>query len=320
MKRNLNSFMLLVFFCCIHLLRAQTCYNIGPRNNGNGLGNTCGTPNCSANTKQGHFDVSFGASCPVPIPTMELISVTVPPMPTPFCFDPGRCISPGTVRYCFRGTNLPSSGFMTIRFTLNSTIWNCSYSVTGGGGALLPVQLSYFEAKLQNGHVKISWRTEQEFHNNKFVIERSNNGSVFDNIGTVNGRGNSSIPVDYDYLDVNPLKGISYYRLRQIDIDGQSAYSIIKKIDNRIEGLQISRLFPNPAGDHVILQLILDKANELYVKIFNSSGQLVISASKKEAAGTKNWQILLPNLSKGVYELILTTKSGGILTEKMLIQ
>ena len=306
-----------VVFCALHL-SAQTCYTISNRTNGNGNPGTCGSPSCSGNTKTGHIDVSFGASCPGIIPSLQLISVTSGSLPNPFCFDPGNCISAGTVRYCFRGNNLPSSGFMTLRLTQGASVWNCSYGVNGGLGTVLPVRLSYFDTKLQDGNVHVKWRTEQELNNERFEIERSNDNKTFTSIGNVRGRGTSYFPVDYAFDDVSPLKGVSFYRLHQIDIDEKSSYSVVKRVDNRIEGIQLKQLFPNPANEKITMQLIANKLTKVHVVIINSLGQQVISEDKRLSIGEQNWTINLERIKAGVYELILTTDMGGIISEKFI--
>ncbi len=231
--------LLLAIFCCFSLQNfSQTCYTLGPRNNGNGQSASCGSPNCSGNAKTGHFDVVF-SSLPSPLPTMQLISVSTPPIPSPFCFDPGSLQSGTTVRYCFRGSNLPNSGTMVIRFTQGATSWSCSYNTDGSGGTILPVRLIGFDAKIQSGSVLLKWSTASEENNDRFVIERSDESQQFQAIGTVSGVGNSTTTQYYSYTDRAPLKGINFYRLRQVDADDKFSFSQVKRVDNRLTGLHI---------------------------------------------------------------------------------
>lgn len=299
--------------------QAQTCYSISNRTNGNGNPGTCGSPVCSGNAKTGHIDVSFGVSCPATIPALQLVSVTSGPMPSPFCFDPGNCISPGTVRYCFRGTNLPSAGFMTIRLTQGATAWACTYDVNGGSGTLLPVQLTGFEGKLQQQQVELKWKTEQEINNKKFQIERSTDNRTFVPVGSVNGAGNSSVTQQYSFTDTDPAKGVSFYRLKQIDIDERSTYSPVIRIDNRVKGLQVKQLFPNPVKKDVTLLLYADEPGRLDIRLFNFAGVQVLARHKQLTRGEQNWHITLPDLKAGVYEMILTNNRGDLLAEKFMV-
>lgn len=298
---------------------AQTCYSISNRTNGNGNPGTCGGPNCSGNAKTGHIDLSFGASCPGTIPSLQLISVTSGAMPSPFCFDPGNCISPGSVRYCFRGSNLPSSGFMTLTLTQGALLWSCTYDVAGGAGILLPVKLSFFTVKLSKGKVETQWRTEQEIDNKQFEIERSVNGVSFSPITVIAGKGTISTSSDYTFTDEAPLKGISFYRLKQEDIDGKATYSAIKRIDNRLPGIEINSIFPNPVHDLVNLSINVDHSMLLTAKIYDAAGQQVAAANRIMQAGLQSWRVNLPLLKAGLYKLVITGEEGSMLSEKLVI-
>ena len=311
----------LVFFLALYQqVFTQTCFTISNRTNGNGNPGTCGSPNCSGAAKTGHIDVSFGASCPGVIPALVLTAVTSGSLPNPFCFDPGNCISPGTVRYCFRGNNLPSSGFMTLNFTQGASVWSCMYDVTGGAGTVLPIKLISFDAKLQDDKAIIKWTTAEERNNEKFEIERAGEDKSFTVVGTVTSLGNSSSPVSYEFTDVSPLRGLSFYRLKQIDIDNRSGYSLVRRVDNRIKGIQIKQLFPNPVADNATLQIISDKTQSADIKIYDRSGKLVITEQKVLHPGDQNWQLNTSRLAPGIYEIIIISKEGNEISERMVKQ
>ena len=298
---------------------SQTCYSISNRTNGNGNAATCGTPSCSGNAKTGHIDINFGAACPGTIPTLVLQSVTSGSLPSPFCFDPGSCLSPGVVRYCFRGSNLPSSGFMTVRLTQGATNWSCTYDVNGGSGTVLPVQLSLFKAKLVQGHVQLQWRTEQELNNDHFEIERSSNGRTYTSIGTLPGHGTIATAVDYSFMDNTPEKGISLYRLKQVDINGHSTYSDICRVDNRIAGIELNQLFPNPVHQEVNLDITADHNTQLSAVLTDQTGRQVVVQKLLVRSGTQQLQLVLPALRPGIYELVLSGSKEGKLSEKLVV-
>jgi hypothetical protein len=250
---------------------------------------------------------------------MQLISVSNPPIPNPFCFDPGSFLSGTTVRYCFRGLNLPSAGTMIIRFTQGSNVWNCQYNTDGTGGTVLPVKLTGFDAKILSGNVIVKWTTEEEQDNEQFTIERSDESQVFYSIGSINGQGNSSITHHYTYTDAASLKGISFYRLKQTDIDGKYTYSPVRRVDNRLDGLHIDRIYPNPAGKELNIQISADQATDLDAKFYTIAGQQALAIHKRMPAGNQNWYIELGNLTKGVYQLIITNQKGEQLSEKVII-
>jgi len=91
----------------------------------------------------------------------------------------------------------------------------------------LPVELSRFSIESLEKSVSINWITESETDNDYFVILRSQNGIDFQEIGKVNGVGNSALTVSYQFSDERPLIGTSYYKLQQVDFDGESSFSQI---------------------------------------------------------------------------------------------
>jgi Secretion system C-terminal sorting domain len=322
LKKNqtMRFLFVIVFAVVVNTLQGQNCYSIGNRLNGNGLSNTCGTPDCSGNAKTGHIDINFGASCPGTLPSLQLISVTSGGMPNPFCFDPGNCISPGVVRYCFRGTNLPTSGFMVIRLTMGATIWSCTYDAQNlGGGTLLPVQFSFFKARLVQKNVKLEWRTEMELNNESFTVERSRDGNSWETIGVVKGHGSTLAASDYQYTDFSPGTIIQYYRIRQNDIGGHSSYTQICRIDNRLPGLQFNSIYPNPAHGQVKLVLDADHKALLKAKIFDISGRLVRETERVVLPGQHTWQIDLPGLLPGLYKMVITGDQEGRISEKLIV-
>lgn len=90
----------------------------------------------------------------------------------------------------------------------------------------LPIELSYFDAiSVNHNHVEVVWTTLTETNNDYFTVERSANGLKWEALAVVAGAGNSMHELDYSYLDVHPLPGRSYYRLRQTDYDNTTTYS-----------------------------------------------------------------------------------------------
>lgn len=88
-------------------------------------------------------------------------------------------------------------------------------------GTLLPVTLTSFQGE-QDGHqVSLRWTTETELNNDFFSVERSRDGIDFTALGQVKGTGNSQVEQQYHFLDLSPIPGDNYYRLRQVDFDGK---------------------------------------------------------------------------------------------------
>jgi hypothetical protein len=101
------------------------------------------------------------------------------------------------------------------------------------GNIVLPVKLIEFKAMEKTDHVLLQWSTNAEINSSHFIIERSTEGSSFNEIGTVAAAGTSNLERNYEFKDVTAIKGMNYYRLKMVDIDDSSALSKIVNVDIR---------------------------------------------------------------------------------------
>jgi metallopeptidase family M12-like protein/type IX secretion system substrate protein len=177
--------------------------------------------------------------------------------------------------------------------------------------ALVPVELIEFNGRLNQDKVLLSWRTATEINNDYFLIEKSVDGRNFEKLGTVKGDGNSVISQEYGLVDEHPIIGVNYYRLTQVDFDGN--YEVFNKIV-AIEylGVQNMVIQPNPVkGDQIQLIYQTNTEGDLKVDIYNVTGQLVQQLDL-EADATRNvFDISLNNFSSGVY-IIRTAHHNNI--------
>lgn len=99
---------------------------------------------------------------------------------------------------------------------------------------------------------QLKWITATEENNDYFTVQRSVDALSWIDIGTVDGSGNSLVERSYVFLDRNPVSGLSYYRIKQTDFNGEVNYSEIRSV-SRSENTPIS-LYPNPAKTKVAVQ------------------------------------------------------------------
>lgn len=129
-------------------------------------------------------------------------------------------------------------------------------SITVNAPQLLPVGLVNFDVQALNATVELSWQTQTELNNNYFSIERSSTDNpVFKELGTIDAAGNSAQLLSYLFIDNNPEAGINYYRLKQIDFDGNYSYSDVKAVQFGANENSISDflIYPNPATSTILL-------------------------------------------------------------------
>lgn len=200
------------------------------------------------------------------------------------------------------------SSFSTKYFTIGST------SETNP----LPVELLYFNAKLENNKVMLNWATASEINNAFFIVERSSDGRNFDGIALVAAQsenGYSNTLISYQIPDENPLQGISYYRLKQTDYDGQFEYSKIVAVQRSVQANFESLLYPNPNnGEYFNLVISGFTAQEnIYLRIIDLYGKVISTQSFTADEEGKLLQSIQPqtHLPKGIYIIQLEAKSGS---------
>ncbi|RYZ62984.1 MAG: T9SS type A sorting domain-containing protein [Chitinophagaceae bacterium] len=162
----------------------------------------------------------------------------------------------------------------------------------------LPVTLSHFSVKVRNNQALLLWQTASEQNNKLFVVERSRDGQVFTAIGEVKGQGNTALLSSYNFIDAKPLNGTSYYRLKQVDFDGNVAYSATRMINFTTAQDRIT-VYPNPA--QLVLNIGGIDGGTYPVQLFNAAGVPVFTGA---IAGGK---VNLPQgLAAGMYILSFT--------------
>lgn len=163
----------------------------------------------------------------------------------------------------------------------------------------LPIDLTYFNAALNsNNQVDLEWQTKSELNNDLFEIQKSRDGDSWNTFVTIDGAGNSSSTIDYSSIDIQPYSGISYYRLKQIDFNGNFTYSEVRSINISNSETQI-QLYPNPFYTEILIQ---GEASELAnLKIYNSVGQEVTSEIDINYINENKVFADMSALSSGVY-------------------
>ncbi|WP_425392863.1 T9SS type A sorting domain-containing protein [Ekhidna sp.] len=161
----------------------------------------------------------------------------------------------------------------------------------------LPVDLISFEGIAFEDRIKLIWKTAQEINNDRFIIEKSLDGSFWSTIGSVEGSGNSTELITYNFSDLYPERGIQFYRLKQIDFNGSYEYSPIISVDFDKIGLTTT-IYPNP--NHGELSIGLDEVpKEVFIRILDLKGIIVFSS--KLDSGKLNLDI--SNLKDNIYHI-----------------
>ncbi|MFK8007655.1 MAG: T9SS type A sorting domain-containing protein [Saprospiraceae bacterium] len=184
---------------------------------------------------------------------------------------------------------------------------------TGNNGSViiecisaLPVELISFIAASNNGKVVLRWETASEVNNYGFEIQKSKNGIDWDKIGFVHGRGMSSELNRYEYFDEETSSEISYYRLKQIDLDGQHEFS--KLVSFNLSREWEIQIFPNPTKNKINIIGI----EEGQVTILDNLGKIIIQSNFTHS------RIDVSALPSGIY--FIQIRSGNKASIKKFIK
>ena len=184
------------------------------------------------------------------------------------------------------------------------------------GCASLPVSFSAFTATRSHDNVLVKWTTSSEQNNSGFAVERNINGTweqvAF--IPTQAQGGISATDLSYSFNDYNNTKGITQYRIKQIDVDSKSKYTDIRAVRGDGQGGKIT-VYPNPTTDGKV-NIVFEDANvSRDVSVTDMSGRTV-----KMYRGITNNNITIDNLTPGMYSLrIVVPSTGDQSVEKIVV-
>ena len=223
-----------------------------------------------------------------------------PLVPPQYCgWVPGMQVTAGQVFLMY----ISNWSLSSVGFALNWTLQNgASLDCT-----VLPIEMLAFEANIVGDEVQLTWSTASETDNDHFEIERSTDGVGFEMIGTLPAAGNTSTTTHYDHFDRTPLAGVNYYRLRQVDILGDHAYSPVRSV-RLPHNIGDVLLVPNPGSSLVDVLFNNAEAGSHFVMI-DATGREVLRLPMEEERTT----IDITGLSSGIYGYRVLSPSGRTL-------
>ncbi len=183
--------------------------------------------------------------------------------------------------------------------------------------AAAPVELSSFDATPKGDEVLLEWSTSSEENNSHFEVERSFNSKDWELVDIVDGEGNSQQEINYELTDQKPFPGVNYYRLIQVDFDGENSAS--KVVSVKLLDKKPITLFPNPIQSNTLSINASDHRLRLAnLSIFSSTGQQVFASEVNFE--NKITQINLDELNRGIYIIRITDSNGLPLAQERLVR
>ena len=180
--------------------------------------------------------------------------------------------------------------------------------------APLPVELLIFDAVCNDGGTTISWITASEINNDYFVVEKSYDATVFFELATVNGAGNSNVQNNYSVND-NDFGTLVYYRLKQVDFNGTTKYFDVKAINCGNDNFEVTNFVMGT--DQLDFKINTSQAENLQIFLYDYRGRLVANQKSQINKGINNLEIPGLNLSTGIYMLSIIGETNSFSTKLM---
>jgi hypothetical protein len=178
----------------------------------------------------------------------------------------------------------------------------------------LPVNLLHFTGWKNDQSNLLRWTTSSETNNAYFVVERSADGKKFAAIGSEAGQGTTRAFTHYSFDDTTPLFGNNYYRLQQVDLDGQSTYSKTIVLNNADFELAFD-IYPNPNNGTFDIRVNNESTELAYtLDVLDMQGKLVYSTTGDKSYDT----IRIENLASGIY-IVRLSSLNQVITKKLLV-
>lgn len=179
----------------------------------------------------------------------------------------------------------------------------------------LPVTWVSFEVQKKGEASDLRWATAQEFNNAGYKVERSTDGRLFQTIGSVDASVTPREINTYTFSDPSPARGVNYYRIKQVDLDGKVNYSAVRSLSFTTGGFYV-RTWPNPVTESLYVELPTGATVAGEMQLVSSSGMVVMTQTFGNADQQANLDV--SRIDGGIYSLVITSGDNRIV-EKIVV-
>jgi hypothetical protein len=206
---------------------------------------------------------------------------------------------------------------------LLSAMVNMSYAFTGlPANEDLPVTWLYFKTEINDNSISLNWGTMAEPEDQRFELQRSEDGESYQVIVTLSGRGDNTGNNHYEAMDNNVKKGtIYYYRISMTGPDGFPVYSRMAAVRlEKNEDNNLVRIHPNPVPSTLIVNFNNERAQSAQITISDFAGNTCFSRPVQKS-GNSNGQlpIQVGTWPTGWYVLKIVTSDGNAQAARFFI-
>ncbi len=199
------------------------------------------------------------------------------------------------------------------------TIDNAGLASTGANVTvpyytILPVTFGNVTAQVKNCNAFISFETLTETNNKQFEVEYSTNGNIWKTLTIIPSVGNSTALQQYSYVHTKPASEYNYYRIKQVDKNGNFIYSSVVTVRSNCAGAGAIVSYPNPVKDELSIELPSGLTHAM-VKLLDATGKQVATVAAVNGGMVKMNTHLL---SSGIYLLQVLQNNKAIYNQKVI--
>lgn len=232
--------------------------------------------------------------------------------------DPGGEVNIGGLLHLKGNSTVWNDGLLTIGGDLTITdsgvlcgsgIVQLSGTITDdppcNSMTILPISLTYFRGEVNRSQIDLYWETASELNNSHFEVEKSRDGRHYFTLERIKSQaidGNSSGNLKYTVTDSEPFHGLSYYRLKQVDLDENFSYSSAISINFSKKSMPHIKFYPNPTKGELFIELDDAYSKEALLIIKNALGETILTENiSLSSSNTLNHSLIPEGIPSGTY-------------------
>ena len=170
-----------------------------------------------------------------------------------------------------------------------------------------------------NRYVDLSWSVTSEANMQSYIIERSKDGILWQELKVVTPSNNPIGEINYSDRDADPLPGVSYYRLRMVAYSGDVSYSSTRRVTFENQGFSIYSVNPDPFNDMIKVTIASLQEGQFIIKLLGVDGRTILSKKAPANAGNNSFSLDgLGYLTPGVY--VLEVQIGSQIARERLVK
>lgn len=203
------------------------------------------------------------------------------------------------------------TGISNVHVAANTT----RYFTIGSGSSStpLPITLTFFNAIAKSeGSVELTWQTEREINIDYFTVERSVDANNWQTVLRTKDLNNTNFIKNYYEVDPDPYKNISYYRLKEIDLNGESTYSEVKEVNIISRPTEI-KVYPNPTKKQITIEY--NKPGVYEIELLNYLGESLVRTKESITESDNTSYLDLSYLPTGIYYLRMNNEVRKLIKE-----